>query len=417
MDTNNQNNQNNPQENRLNLRYSILLAAKAAVIILIVFAALCILNAKMTKFVADEQEEIRAAEEKKLEILRLQEDYDRANEYYDILDHYDGQFQEIFEKRVNADYIFIGTSHFTHGVTPEEFEKSGKKFFNFSLNGSNPSYYVWWYNDVFKANRYVKPKAIIFGVDWFMFDTGWLWRRPEFDYQYLRKVSRDPPDYGQNETSDGGGENKNSNALRYTGKWYDVDGIMTYITNRFEVFSSRNRFIDLIFPERKETGDSNGNGENETFIPEKKEQKTREYYRTPDGFVLSSFYKGYVPWENQFGGGSAGKVSASKKSLETEKESFIKLLNQFKNEGIPVVFVMAPEYLPGRDAPQFDEMTEIIAGIAADFDIPFLNYNTKLASEINSDYTCYSDWGHLNDQGAHRFSKKLYGDLKPILGY
>jgi len=403
-----------PNENKITLREAANLAAKAAAVALLVFLALFLLNFAMAGFITDEQAEIRAAEEKRLAVLRLQEDYDRANEYYEIADHYDGQFQEIFEKRVNADYIFIGTSHFTHGVTPEEFEVSGKKFFNFALNGSNPSYYLWWYSDVFKANRYVKPKAIIFGVDWFMFDTGWLWRRPEFDYQYLRRISRDPPDYDSGgAASEGEGDGAApSAALRYTGKWYDIDGIATYITNRFEVFSYRSRFIDLIWPEKKEA-ESTG----EDFVPEKKEKEPPRYYRTPDGFVLSSFYKGYVPWEQDFGGGSAGRAMSGMGSLETEKASFVSLLKQFEAEGIPVVFVMAPEYLPGRDAPQFDELTGIIADIARDFGIKFLNYNTDLASDINRDHTCYSDWGHLNDKGAHLFSKKLYEDLNPILGF
>lgn len=349
----------NPDESKINISGFVFLAVKTLIIIASVFAALYGLNAKIAELL----------------------DKERANEDYEIIDHYDGQFQEIYEKRVNADYIFIGTSHFTHGVTPEEFEKSGKKFFNFALNGSNPSYYVWWYNDVFKANNYIKPKAIIFGVDWFMFDTDWLWRKPDFDYRYLRET-----------VSDSGTTNK------YTGKWYDIDEIMTYVTNRYALFSSRTRVIDLILPDKNKT-----------------EKEAKEYFITPDGFVLSSFYKGYVPWQAGFDGGNSGRIRTHYK--EKEKEAFIALIEQFKEEGIPVAFAMAPEYLQGREAPQFYEMTDIIAGIAAGYNIPFLNYNTDLISEINGDYTCYSDWGHLNDKGAHLFSQKLYEDLNKIFDF
>ena len=405
----------NLKEDRINIIQVVLFAAKLMTVIALVFLAFYWLNAKMTDFIEAEHAEQRAKEEAQ----RDREDYERANAYYPMENHYDGQFQEIYEKRVNADYIFIGTSHTTHGVTPEAFEKSGKKFFNFALNGSNPSYYVWWYNDVFKANRYVKPKAVLFGVDWFMFDTDWLWRRPEFDFPYLRAVSRDPAS-----NSGSGGEDdeyygyydessSTSSVYKYQGKWYDVDAIITYVTNRFSVFSSRTRFIELIFPEKKEESDP----ESESGISEKKEKEKREYYRTPDGFVLSAFYKGYVPWEQEFGGWSAGEARCGKRSLDTERNSFISLLEQFKNEGIPVVFFMTPEYLPGRDAPQFDEMTDMINGIAKDYNIPFLNYNTDLESSINNDATCYSDWGHLNDKGAQAFSKKLYEDLNKILEF
>ena len=415
MDNINSINSKHSKENKLNISDCILLAAKSSAIILLVFFTLYTLNKAMTDFIEKERAEQRAAEA----ALREREDYERANEYYPISDHYDGQFQEIYEKRVNADYIFIGTSHTTHGVTPEEFEISGKKFFNFALNGSNPSYYVWWYNDVFKANRYVKPKAILFGVDWFMFDTNWLWRKPDFDYPYLRAVSRNPDSAPDDEEYE---EPSASAAYKYQGKWYDADAIITYVTNRFAVFSSRSRLIDLILPEKpdaKENGElaSDISGSTSGTANKEKEKEQRPYYRTPDGFVLSSFYKGYVPWEHNFEGGSAGTARVSKKTIETEKESLITLLNQFKNEGIPVVFFMAPEYLPGRDAPQFDEMTDILIGIAKDYNIPFLNYNTEFVSEINNDFTCYSDWGHLNDKGAHLFSKKLYEDLNKILGF
>ena len=347
----------NSGENRITAPQCLILAAKAAAVLAAVFFSLFFVNAKIAALLADE----------------------RANEDYEILDHYDGQFQEIYEKRVNADYILIGTSHFTHGATPEELEKSGKKFFNFALNGSNPSYYVWWYNDVFKPSDYPKPEAIIFGVDWFMFDTDWLWRKPDFDYRYLRPA-----------------DDSKTQANKYEGKWYDLEALFEYASNSFPLFSSRSRVIDLI-------------------LPENIKKPPREYFITPDGFVLSSFYKGYVPWQADFDGGFAGRVRTHYK--EKEKEAFISLLDEFRDEGIPVVLVMAPEYLPGRDAPQFEEMTEIIAGIAQSYGIPFLNYNTGFASEINEDYTCYSDWGHLNDKGAHLFSQKLYAELNKIFNW
>ncbi|MCL2160203.1 MAG: hypothetical protein FWH48_12410, partial [Oscillospiraceae bacterium] len=316
------------KENKINAAQSRRLGTKAAVVIALVFFVLFSLNMAMEGFIEAE----RAAQREKLE----KEDWDQANAYYPMTDHYDGQFQEIYEKRVNADYIFIGTSHTTHGVTPEEFEVSGKKFFNFALNGSNPSYYVWWYNDVFKANRYKKPKAILFGVDWFMFDTNWLWRRPEFDYPYLRPVSRTADNSGGEQGDEYYEDGSDSSTFRYTGKWYDIDDLMTYITNRFALFSSRSRFIELILPEKAEEPEQENTGADES------KDKERPYYKTPDGFVLSEFYKGYVPWESDFGGGSVGETTCRTRSLETEKAAFISLLDQFEAEDIPVVFYMAP---------------------------------------------------------------------------
>ena len=76
----------------------------------------------------------------------------------------------------------------SHGVNPKYIEeaysgKGDRSFFNFSLNGSNPSYYVEWYK-FFKESGYPKPRTIVYCVDWFMTDLGWLWRRKEFDSNY-----------------------------------------------------------------------------------------------------------------------------------------------------------------------------------------------------------------------------------------
>ncbi|MCL2773698.1 MAG: hypothetical protein FWD71_10150 [Oscillospiraceae bacterium] len=397
----------NPDEKRINKRQVVFLILKILITIALVLAALYGLNTKMADFLSAEQAAQRTQEQ---ENAQLQADYDIANAYYPMTDHYDGQFQEIYEKRVKADYIFIGTSHVTHGVTPEEFEKSGKKFFNFALNGSNPTYYVWWYNSVFKPNNYPKPKAIIVGMDWFMFDTDWLWRTPEYDFKYLRTPGSTPSNVANTDVNSIAGaaaENPSSNLYKFTGKWYDTNAIVTYITNRFSVFTSRSRFIDLVLPEKKEAA---------AFVPEQKDTgRPTAPIIEPGGFRLDLFYKGYVPYQADYDGKSAGVVKTT--FYQKEEDDFISLIDEFQSEGIPLVFIMTPEYLPGRDAPQFDDMLKIINQIATEKNIPFLNYNTDLVSDINYDYTNYSDWGHLDDKGAHLFSQKLYNDLNPILHF
>lgn len=386
---------------KINMLDAVLLAARAVLVIALAFAMIYGLNAVMTAFIAEEDAAAEIVWQRERELRRLQEDYDIASAFWNITSHYDGQFLEIFEKHVNAEYILLGTSHITHGVTPEVLEQSGRRFFNFALNGATPSYYIWWYNDVFKPSRYITPRAIIFGVNWFMFDSGWLWRRPSHDFQYLR-ANRDPPGY---EPSD---YDAPVVAMRYTGAWYDIDELVTFISNRFPVFSSRDRFIDLILPQETEEAEIiEFEG-----IPVRQE---RERVVTHEGFVLSSFYKGFVPWHAEFHGHYAG--TARTNFHQAEYDAFRTLLQQFADDGIPVVFVMTPEFLPGRTAPQFDEMTEIINRIAREKNIPFLNYNTTLVSEINSDYTLYSDWGHLNYTGARIFSQILHDDLNMILGF
>ena len=395
---------------------------KFILVAIVVLSGIYILNVQMGDFLAKEEIAEHARLREIEEALRATEDYERANEYHEISDHYDGQFQEIFLKRVNADYIFIGTSHVTHGVTPEAFENSGKRFFNFALNGSNPSYYVWWYNSVFKQNKYVKPKAILFGVDWFMFDTGWLWRRPEFDRDYIQRYPSMPPPDSDGDMADWDVGSTVSPVYKFPDKWYDIDEVAMYVTTKYPFFSARKRLIELVLPVK--TGETE-----EPAIEENLEEKpvnsgtalknrpTEPIY-SGEGCRLDLFYKGYVPYQpygHVFSGDNSGYVGTT--PYPEEIEAFIKLLDQFEAEGIPVIFFMAPEYLPGRNAPQFDELTDELTYIAIERGIPFLNYNRELASDLNSDKTAYSDWGHLNDKGAQAFSKALYEDLKPILGY
>jgi lysophospholipase L1-like esterase len=96
-------------------------------------------------------------------------------------------------------------------------------------------------------------------------------------------------------------------------------------------------------------------------------------------------------------------------------KDFKRLLDLFKKDGIPVLFVMCPENIPGRNAPQFDEKNANLVKISKEYGISFLNYNTDLASEINDDYKNYSDWGHLNTKGSTLFSQKLGEDITEYL--
>ena len=412
---------------------AIILAATGVIIIALVFGAVYGLNAVMAGFIAREDALQRAewerARAEAREHMLLQARYDRLAEedyllaaFFDagIVNHYDGQFLEIGYKIVNAEYIFIGTSHITHGVTPQVFfrQTGGTRFFNFALNGSNPSYYLWWYNEVFRPSGYITPRAIIIGVDWFMFDSEWLWRRPAFDYQYLRAPRPPPARDGEHEADEAwaGGL---GDAMRFTGDWWDVDALVEHMLNRFPVFASRERFIDLILPE----------GEPELIIadePEPSEQPelggqiilNRPQMPPggwPEGFVLRYFYKGFVPWEAYFHGFDG--IRRSRYFSQQQYEDFRALLRQIQADGIDIVFVMAPEFRPHETIPQLDEKVALLSSLADEKNIPFLNYNTELISHINADPRYYSDPGHLNYRGAQAFSRMLFDDLAAILGF
>ena len=420
-------------ETRITMREAVTAAVKTALVIMLAFLALYALNSALADLVDREQAEKRIAfeqrqaEAKERREQMLQEQNDRLaadEEYYlsaffdaEIINHYDGQFLELGEKIVNAEYIFIGTSHVAHGITPQVFyrQSGGTRFFNFALNGSNPSYYLWWYNDVFKGSGYNKPKAVIVGVDWFMFDSNWLWRRPDYDFRYLR-TPRPPPDIEQEGTAEDELRTE-SDAMRFTGAWYNIDDVVTYVMNRLPIFFARERFIDLILPERGENPEEIINevetDEKPAIVPALRPQMPPGGWS--DGWEMDKFYQGYVPWQASFDGFNGQRRSDF--FNDEQYADFRTLISQFKADGIEVVFVMAPEFMPDTTIPQLEEMVGIINRIAEEENIPFLNYNTEFISEINRGVRYYSDPGHMNDSGAQAFSRILYDDLNAILKF
>ena len=180
--------------------------------------------------------------------------------------HYYGQFYEMFENQYNADTIFIGTSHAAHGVNPKyiEAENTDRSFFNFALNGSNPQYYLdWW--QVFLESGYPIPETIVYCVDWFMCDDGWLWRRIDFDtnpdcpVDIMRKIVKAEKSQAKTESdasseSDAGSETDTApgteslvnDSEKTRIPWWDVDEVLTYAFNRIPFIYSRDRIPEML---------------------------------------------------------------------------------------------------------------------------------------------------------------------------
>src|SRR6202008_673352 len=53
-----------------------------------------------------------------------------------------------------------------------------------SINGGNPEFYWHWYKNIF-ATSHPRPKYCVWSVDWFLFDTIWVWRQYEQDSEYF----------------------------------------------------------------------------------------------------------------------------------------------------------------------------------------------------------------------------------------
>ena len=401
----------------------------------------------------DEQERLRLQlEELTLKAEQQEKFYQQYKDRHCY--HYFGQYYELFEHVYCADVIFIGTSHCAHGVNPRYIEEVNPEysFFNFALNGSVPSFYQDWY-DIFKNEaHYPTPKVIVWCVDWFMCDTGWLWRRITFDSPadmplgIMRAIVKEEnraaaaaaaPEELPAEEGDMPQEEAAVSApaaepektktvadlLRESVAEHGIlalDEHLTVLLLNNPIFSSRDRIPEMIryylhgHALRIETPapvtpkiEGRLLSEADLVLPEYQHKTLRDY----DNNITSEYYKGYIPWDVAFAGGTTN-VSCVHNRGEWRK--FEKLLDQFEEDRIKVIFVECPEY-SGWKSTDRDVHNQELAELAEARGIPFLNYNTDLASKFNDDNKNYSDWGHMSKRGSTAFSKVLAEDLKPVL--
>jgi hypothetical protein len=271
--------------------------------------------------------------------------------------HYPLQYGEVFHPRVNANMIILGASHATHGINPRYLEKDHLRVFNFSLNGAGPSFNLKWYRKIFQSN-YPRPLYIIYGVHWGMFDENLLKRAFEQDSKYF------PNQF-----------------LFY--EFSDFEELRTLVMNRF------------------------------AFIRERKQLTDRLFRRHREAYLLSRYYNGFIPYERR--GGLVRKRDIKPENSRAQVRAFEELLDEFEKNRIQTILVQIPGYLPARYEANILESMQLLHKIAEDRKIPFLDYDTKRITSINTDSSMFSDWAHLNEKGSDAFSKLLRDDLEFLL--
>ncbi len=271
--------------------------------------------------------------------------------------HYPLQYSEVFNPKVNANVIIMGASHTAHGINPKYLEDGHIRIYNFSMDGAGPSFNLKWYKRVFQLH-YPKPVCVIYGVHWGMFDESVVQRKIEQDSKYF------PYHFLFDEI-------RRSKELK------------TLILNRFAFIRERKKFTEQLF------------------------RGTRQVV------VLSKYYNGFIPYERK--GGLDKKKDITPKSSEAQIKAFEELLDEFEKSKIQVILVQVPGYLPARDSSNIEESMKLINKIAEERKIPFLDYDTKRITNINTDPSMFSDWIHLNEKGSDAFSKLLKGDIESLL--
>jgi hypothetical protein len=270
--------------------------------------------------------------------------------------HYPLHYSEVFDPKVNANVIILGGSDATHGINPRYLETDQLKVYNFSLNGAGPCFNLEWYQKIFQPH-YPRPLCVIYGVHWGMFDENLLRRKLDHDSKYLPRQ------------------------LLFAEFGY-LEGFKTLIVNRFAFIRERRQLLAKIFGKQRET------------------------------YILSRYYHGFIPYERK--GKLEKKKDVRPKNSKAEIRAFETLLDEFEKEKIKVIFVQVPGYLPARDSSNIEEAMRVLNRIAEERKIPFLDYDTKIITNINTDPSMFSDWIHLNEKGSDAFSKLLRADLDSL---
>lgn len=94
------------------------------------------------------------------------------------------KYRDVFKKNNKADIFILGNSHAAHGIIPSYMELSGHITYNYAFNGAGPSFNYDLYR-VYLKKYQNKPKLVIYAVNWFMFDSKWMFRKISQDYKFM----------------------------------------------------------------------------------------------------------------------------------------------------------------------------------------------------------------------------------------
>jgi len=98
-----------------------------------------------------------------------------------------------------------------------------------------------------------------------------------------------------------------------------------------------------------------------------------------------------------------------------ELAAISEIIDIFQAQGTDVLLVRTPSYLTLAPHERRNAFTAELKTLAAQKDVPFLNYDTDYKSGVNTERTHFKDWMHLRRPGAEAFTLLLKRDLQRVL--
>ena len=277
-----------------------------------------------------------------------------------------GQYEVLMDPSSPPRLIILGSSRAHVGINPKYLETFDETVYNLAMNGNSPSFYLEWYRKLYKGHLKRKPETVIFCFDWDMLYPSKRTYEQDSEYWplafFLKTLIFDP------------GVSKR-----------------TLLMNRFAAVKHRG---DVLYRLIK--------------------------YRTIEPTMPEEAYKGYLPLVQneavtQLEIAEADRTRSDLLIVEDPKQrkAFLDLMDEFQRDGVKVVLVSLPDYLP--------ELSERMKGIkdayafirkfSDDRGIPLLDYNAGQTTEISYNRSLYYNRTHLNKPGSTLFSRVLWHEL------
>lgn len=273
------------------------------------------------------------------------------------------RYAELYDPKVAAKNIVIGSSSGVHGINPLLLIDNNKTY-NFSFNGANPEFIYNLYINVISKN-YTKPEIVIYAVSPSSFST-FLNRNNAEDLIYVPKSAI-----------------QTLSVINRVKKLYF----------EFRLFHSNSILHDLLKLRNL--------GENRT---------------AKDNFLDVSLYgNGFVPYSRDYFKNNVNPPLEHFDINQKQVEYFDKLISYLRKMEIKVIIVGMPIYTPSYYKDEVSNFDKLVNEITKTQNVVYINY--KLNKELNTNQLIFSDSSHLNFSGAKTLTQLLTNDLRASLLY
>ena len=263
-------------------------------------------------------------------------------------------WEDIFNSRITAEIVVLGSSRAYAHYNPEVFDSLLKTdFYNLGLNGKLVDMDIFRYQQ-YKKYKNHQPKYV-------------LWDIMPSTFEYS------------------GG--------------YDDEQFMAYIWNKdiWEVIHKPRH--DITYFDR--------------FIPLLRYWRKNMIHSYPN--AVMQVYKGYRKEYSPFNPKELELLKDNSILCNYNRNaiySFEKTIEEMQEDGSKIVLVFSPLYIEGQKKyANLNVFIDTVSNIASRHSCIFLNY---LSSSINIDSTLFKNATHLNDRGADIFSTRLSNDMDSI---